>query len=448
MNRQASNSVIDPRAAVYAREMELRARSRLLKYHYYMAKAYEYRLLQPYPYDLNIHSVYDMMQTFVDDPMRSHDLTQTDWDDLKAVYDDLLASITEEIYDEYQTNPSIEYTVPVLVTLSSDEIARLNAKLPVTVNFMERDRFQLDEEGIRIVEMGISSMSTYPEGSSSPDDYFDLRVEHSGFSKLQHDQDIYGFVHYKDNSQNPVNWNYRCYADGSRTAIDRSDASTSLLWSLLGRWGTPTDANVLLYTRPAAWADIVVSKIPHHGNQGDIVIDGLTLQLKYDFTYQAAGRRDLHVLTLPAELQPYILVDTEDMGGRQDGRGEFYRRYTSGRTAALTAPAAYGDWRFVKWRWTRNYNTYETTSQTLSVALTYDTTARAVYTYVGPVVSVADFNGDFSVDMRDFSILAGAWLTVPQGDLWEEACDISVPADYHIDGYDLEAFCYEWMTIP
>jgi len=444
MNRQASNSVIDPRAAIYAREMELRARNRLLKYHYYMAKAYEYRLLQAYPYNLNIQSVYDIMQNFVDDPNRSHDLTPGDWDALKAVYDDLLASITEEIYDEYQTNPS-EYSAPVTLTLTPEEVARLNAKLPVTISFMESDRFQLDEENIRIVDMDISSISIHVEGPNNPDDYFDLRVEHSGFSKLQNGQDIYGFVHHKDNTQNPVNWNYRCYADGSLTPIDRSDASISLLWSLLDRWGTPSDANVLLYTRPAAWADIGITKVPHHGNQGDIVIDSLTLQLQYDFTYQLVGKKDLHVLTSPRDLQPYIVVDTEDVSGRQDGRGDFYRRNTTGTTVTITAPLAYGDWEFVEWVWIKDYVVYQSYDHVLPVYLNYDTIAEAQYEYIGPLLSVADLNGDFNVDFEDFSILAAAWLTRPQDQRWDSFCDISVPADYYIDWRDVAVLCDNWL---
>ena len=447
MNRQASNSVIDPRAAIYAREMELRARNRLLKYHYYMAKAYEYRMLEPYRENLNIESVYDQMRLFVDDP--NHNLTSDDWDALKSIYDDLLADITYVIHEDFQNNYNAEYTKEdVTLTLSSEEIARLNAELPVTINFMERESFLLDEESIRIADLYIEEddIDIHVEGPNSPDDYFDLRIYHSGFSKLQYEQNINGFVHHKYNTgpeePPPVNWNHHVKADGTVTQINRSDASASLLWSLLNLWGTPSDI-IMKYTRPAAWADIVITKVPRPSNVGDIVIDSLTITLDYDHTYQSS-RKDLHVLTSPGDLQPYIVVDTEDVSGRQDGRGDFYRRYTTGQNVVLTAPSDYGDWQFV--RWALGYGPSYSYNPVLSLSLTDDTKAEAQYVYVGPVVSVADFNGDLRVDMRDFSLLAGAWLTVPQDDEWEGACDIGTPADYYIDWYDLEALCIEWLA--
>jgi hypothetical protein len=442
MNRQAGNSVIDPRVAIYARDMELRARNRLLKYHYYMAKAYEYRLLRAYPEDLNIHSVFSMIQKFVDVNEASHELTSGEWGDLKAVYDDLLAGITWDIYDDYINNWATEYRTSVTLTLTSDEIARLNAKLPVRINFMERDMFMSYEESIRVSDINIWSMSLHAEGpNTTPDDYLVLHIEHSGFSKLQFEQDIYGFVHHTDKTDNPVNWNYRCWVD-TFEPIPRSPASESLLYSLLEKWGGT--GHIMLYTRPAAWADILITNEP--GPKGEIVIDSLRLKLWYDFTYQGPGPKDLHVLTSPADLQPYIVVDTEDISGRQDGRGDFYRRYTIGTSVTLTAPPYYGGDNWMFYRWVKNGSAQPAYNPVLTLQMNEDTRAEAKYTYIGPWVSVADFNGDLSVDMRDFSILAGAWLTVPQDDAWEGACDIGTPADYFIDEFDLKVLCDDWLA--
>ena len=127
-------------------------------------------------------------------------------------------------------------------------------------------------------------------------------------------------------------------------------------------------------------------------------------------------------------------------------RGYFPRVARPDTEVELTAPLVYGYWEFEKW--IRNGSSQPAGDPVLTVQLNSDTKAEAKYTYEGPVVSVADFNGDLSVDMRDFSILAGAWLTVPQHDTWEGACDISTPADYYIDGYDVEVLCSEWLTVP
>jgi chromosome segregation ATPase len=57
---------IDERAFAYIKEMERRAKDRLLKYQYYMAKAYEYRMLRPYGGELNLNVLFDAFKTLAD----------------------------------------------------------------------------------------------------------------------------------------------------------------------------------------------------------------------------------------------------------------------------------------------------------------------------------------------------------------------------------------------
>src|SRR5206468_3609692 len=45
---------MDHATAVYVRDMDRRSRERLIRYQYYMAKSYEYRMLQAFPNDLNL----------------------------------------------------------------------------------------------------------------------------------------------------------------------------------------------------------------------------------------------------------------------------------------------------------------------------------------------------------------------------------------------------------
>ncbi len=55
-------SILDARANAYLKDMERRAFDRLLKYHYYMAKAYEYRLVKSYDAQLNLEELFNNMQ--------------------------------------------------------------------------------------------------------------------------------------------------------------------------------------------------------------------------------------------------------------------------------------------------------------------------------------------------------------------------------------------------
>ena len=86
LNRDAShlNRVIDPRAMMYVKDMERRALERLRKYHYYLAKSYEYRMLEPSPMNLNIYGMFEAMQAI---GSTNGTLGTEDFNALKTVYE-------------------------------------------------------------------------------------------------------------------------------------------------------------------------------------------------------------------------------------------------------------------------------------------------------------------------------------------------------------------------
>ncbi len=57
-----------------------------------------------------------------------------------------------------------------------------------------------------------------------------------------------------------------------------------------------------------------------------------------------------------------------------------------------------------------------------------------------------DFDGDRDVDLKDFVFLASCWLTEPGRPGWNPACDISIPADFHIDTNDLSVMTDNWLA--
>jgi opacity protein-like surface antigen len=60
--------------------------------------------------------------------------------------------------------------------------------------------------------------------------------------------------------------------------------------------------------------------------------------------------------------------------------------------------------------------------------------------------SPANFNGDYRVDLSDFSILGFAWQSHPDDDNWNQVCDISTPRDNVINQHDLAVFCGSWLA--
>ena len=349
MNRSLAdgNRVIDQRALAYLKEMDRRARERLLKYHYWMAKAYEYRLLKPYPGELNLTALFDRMAAIAA-TSTNHVLSASDFDALKAIYEEQLSTITSDILNDYNNNRP-ELSVPIRFNLTSNELAQLNAGQPLTINLRELGIFPLSEENIRIVDWRVDNMQTHLAGGGlSAFAFLDLYMEHSGLSTLASKGQYYLFRHYNQNTEQPIVWGARYDAfDNSVDPIAPSAASQSLLASLLGLAGIG-QTNLLLYSRPSAWADIVVTKDVYTSSGADIVIDSLRLELQYDFVRKRTDQAGLTV-TATDGIKPYFVVSSQDLNSRQDALGEFDRTYSKNSAVTIAAPESFGEWRFQKW---------------------------------------------------------------------------------------------------
>jgi hypothetical protein len=58
----------------------------------------------------------------------------------------------------------------------------------------------------------------------------------------------------------------------------------------------------------------------------------------------------------------------------------------------------------------------------------------------------ADLDGNGKVDLEDFAFFASCWMTEPGRPGWNSACDISTPADYHIDAKDMSVMSNNWLS--
>ena len=351
----AVEAVLDERAIMYLDNIERRAYDRLLKFHYYMAKAYEYRVLKPYRATMDFESLIEKFEDIA--KLDSHQITQADFDAFKAVYEVSLSEIVEDILDFYNSNRP-ELSSPIRFSLLSGEIESLNSGEPVTLNLMQRGLFTPDKENIRIVKIEVDTdnpqnpgLVVHPEGGSYGNfAIVELLMEHSGRSKLVSDGEIYRFRHGNARTGNPITWGASYDAIvGVVDPVEPSAAMSSLLCSLLGN--LCNTANVLLYSRPAAWADIVLTREVNTDNDIDVVIDNLRLKVTYDYTRTDSGKVRLEVLTSEEGMMPYFIVSKEDLNDRQDGRGSFLRTYfkSSADTVMVEAPAAYGTWQFERW---------------------------------------------------------------------------------------------------
>jgi hypothetical protein len=416
MNREAAPGLLvaDGRASSYLDDMEQRTYNRLLKYHYYLAKAFEYRLLRPYEGTLNLEGLLDRFQQ-VAAANSDHLISAAEFESFKAVYEEKLSLVAEQIYDEYNANrPELNTDLPFALT--DDEIAGLNNDETVTLNLMHKGFFFPDEENVRIVDLGVYGIETEPIGGSyGTFPMVRLKIEHFGLSNYKTDGYIYQFRHYNSETENPIIWEARYFPDIDELIETKpSFASQSLLCTLLESYDCES---LMLYSRPSAWADLRVSRDCRDKTCETINILSVILKLDFDFMprNESLARKDLEVLVTKtvsdgqdmaeSGFLPYFIVSRPDFNFRQDARGRFLRiyEYSGSWPVEITAQPKYGTWAFSKWT-TRTGSDlpggpFE--NPMISLLPSDDQVIAAQYMQVG--LCDADFDLDGDVDGNDLA---------------------------------------------
>ena len=402
----ANAAVIDGRVNAYLKDMERRAFDRLLKYHYYMAKAYEYRLVKPYNATLNLESLYNRMDEIATAGTNAGVLTSDQQLSLHSLFKDIIAATTESIIDDYNQNQSTPGT-SFTFDLTASEIASLNRGEAITLNLVNEGFFAPWEENVRIADLHVfanapSGITT--AGSYGSPAYVDLWMEHSGISNVRLDGQVYQFRHYNQSTRNAITWKSRYEPVANiLSPTNPIAANDSLLRSLLPGLNT---ADVLLYSRPSAWADLRIWRTGQNNrttfglgqSNAPITITKVTLQVFYDFANRSSSSAGKNLEVLVAQVDdslglnqvkdamlPYFIVSNPDQNGRQDAQGRFLRMYrvNTPSSVQVTAQDLYGSLGFQNW--TDEYGDEIGDSPTVTISTTYDRTIFANYVSLLPV---------------------------------------------------------------
>ena len=391
------NSKRDLNAMLYFEKMKQDAENRLLKYDYYLRKAYEYRMLKPYGgTEFNLVDLYrraEKVGLAVDSV-----ITKDDYETLASVFREDISKMTESIIDEYTNNVSEKNTY-IEVPISAEQLEAINKGESVRLNIYDLGYFSPEEENIRIVNLSVSDLQAHVVGNAGVSAYMTLNMAHSGISQFRKDGQIYWFNHMSRNTANPHTWGVRYYPNKQEIVpIQPSVASTSLLSYLLNN----NNDKILLFSRPSAWSDIVLSKTQHQAN---IVIDQLMVRLDYDYTLRPNGNRNINIMTNEG-LLPYIACSEPDISGRSDGLGHLYRSYMmSNQSVTFSAIEEYGSYRFANW--TDSRGIIVSNQPDLTVSRMTDQVYTANYERHVPVLDVPDTirlrhnGGEYTVQVKN-----------------------------------------------
>lgn len=381
------NSKRDLQAMQCVEKMKQRAMNRLVKYNYYMRKAYEYRLLKPYPGNFNLVNMYNRIEMLISPVFDNSTpvIPESSYNTLCALFKDDISEMIEQIIQEYMAG-NIEVSVPITINVSKECLDAINSNEEYILNLYKLGIFSPEEENIRIVDFGVQYIETHLDGNVGTSTYMNLWMEHNGISRFRKNGEIYWFNHISKSTVSPHTWGIRYDAGSNETTIiEPSAASQSLLHSLLP---ANFSGDIMLFSRPAAWSDIVMSKNVHSTSGADIIIDSLVLRLQYDFTRRPDGIRNIDIAT-NNDLLPFITCSETDRNGRSNGKGSFHRSFNkSSGTVTFTAKEKHGTYHFVNW--TDRLGNVITDNNALTVNKLTDQFYRANYERRIPVISVAD----------------------------------------------------------
>lgn len=369
----AANDRLDPTTLSYLEDMNRRARARLLKYHYYMAKAYTYRRLEAYPGRLDLVSIQEKFEELAKDPQdpSGATLTADQFNSFKAVYEEQVSTVASSILADANQNPA-EQSIAVELDLPPDIIAAINAGENPRINLKDFNLFPKTEENLRITDLTVLSMEASFDPQAPVPGTVDLVIQHSGVSVLQKDGASYQFRHNNDRTRSLIQWKSRYQFSNQVLTPSRPSAAASSLIAAM----VPEAKNLLVYSRPAVRAELILSLDSSATPGARVHLKNAKLGIKYDYTAKSTSFRTLEILAGGTGFEAQIEIDTVDRNDRSVGRGEFERSYNVGETVTLTAPEVVGDMRFIRWS---GIPLADPTAAVQEITLSDNITLRAVY---------------------------------------------------------------------
>jgi len=342
-----NNKALDLEALNILDGMGRDAKERLLRYHYYLAKAYQYRLVKTYPNSLDLQRVFDKMLEIAKAPQTQNTqnpiISDTEFQSIKSVYTDQLRKIVSDVLgnidlSETQTTTSYTLSPKQLSRLSKEGHIRINLYKPTS--FIQEGFFSF-YENIRIVDMNIK----VSDNSGIP---FNLSVTHSGISNIEDEGVLYSFDHYSQKNNSAISWGVD-YRNGITNTVKPSISNESLIRNLVGSG----DPKMMLFSLPGAWAEYDLNINKETDKQ--IALKNVVLEINYARQTANSEKSGIIVSSIDNstsdgdDVAPHFLVTPRDLNNRADGIDFFKRFYQAGTSVDIEAPKNIGNKKFIKW---------------------------------------------------------------------------------------------------
>jgi len=345
-NSIANNSeYIDQEMQLYVKDMKQRANERLLKYHYLVAKSYEYRMLETYDIRLDMEGIFTRMQEILE-AGQDGDLSYDEYMSLQGLYDDQISEIVSNIVNNYEFG---RQQATVYFQLSEDQLEQLNQTGSFVFNPMDEGLIMDGREDVRTLNISISNADYHVGNGSKNHLVSNILIQHSGISTFVKNGVPYTFYNISGSNLHPFSWASNIDVIGNEITHEGPSPLDESLLNMLLELGGHGDANILYYSAPATDANLIVTKTDNSNDGSVLVLDDLVVKVEYDYTNQPTN-----IVKIEAQSNvgmPLFYLDMQDINNRKDGYANFnrYLNKSYSNNVEITAPEFYGTYKFDNW---------------------------------------------------------------------------------------------------
>ncbi|CBW25446.1 putative membrane protein [Halobacteriovorax marinus SJ] len=258
-------------------EIETEAKNRLLRYHYEMARAFEYRLLRPYPRNINLDSILEKLKMIVSIDKQA-ELSSMDYESLKSLYTNELSWIVDMTLSELNKE-GLPLQRETVLRLSDSEVAALNNGDHIYLDLKSKEVFASDMEDIRINNIVIEDMDVQSSGRIGQSAELSLEIAYSGESFLKKGGQYYFFE--KDVDAQKTRWGATLdLISGQSSVIESSPSAESLIRTLIGE---NSDEELMLLSRPGGLTQLKVKVRQNSFPKVDLKLEGARIRIVYDY---------------------------------------------------------------------------------------------------------------------------------------------------------------------
>ena len=387
--RNDTLTALNHQALLFVQDIEQRAKERLVKYQYYLIRAYESAVFKPYDnVEYRLSAIFDKITELVKGstayPGDANLLK------LRPVFRGILDAIEAKLKEDFRTAYTYEREYRLSLEQTPEIITQLNREGKSSINLMYMDHnvalIPPKKEQVKIT--GIKVKAIELQAGAADSGSIELTFLPLGDGTIRSDGHLYVVRHPANSGMGAAKgqrsqllWgtNYSL-SDGEMREIKPSEDSLNLLGYLIR---DPSISKERL-AKPAAWADIEINLDRPLGTK----LKSVLVEFAFQFTAPTFEHHTLDIRTAD-DCAPLIVCDTKDVTGRTDGFGKCYRIYPRSSNVTLTPPAKYGQQQFSHWNMLDLDAMEETTVQDQAYHVPANKNLRliCIYTAPGGVVS-------------------------------------------------------------